>query len=330
LISFYFFVKAYHAIFNIHAQHIAILDEGSFVRPTDDVDMAMVAAMAKKTALEGAASVQRAAIQREIIQCSGSFATASKNEKNVKIWSMAVADKNDTNAAKIILDHELEHTASIGALAAMKNTILTGDNMGFVHVWGRKQKTFGIQNSWTTLHKLTPWRKNARHTPDQMLEQSIQALCFLDKGTYVSGTKSGTVRVWNNLETTEVYKKSASSVKVTSRMVTDIQKLPPVKDPNTAEECMAFSASFSDGRMVSMAMYPEDPSDNEKNELVMFHVYSNSSEHKSSDAINTIAVLKGGSGIIGSPLGPVLIAGDSNGHIKTLKPKWNSLTSVSV
>jgi len=284
----------------------------------------------KKTALEGAASVQHAAFQREIIQCSGSFATASKNEKNVKIWSIAVSDKTDENAAKIILDHELEHTASIGSLAAMKNTILAGDDMGIVHVWGRKQKIFGNQNSWTTLHKLTPWRKNARHTPDQMLEQSIQALCFLDKVTYVSGTKSGTVRVWNNLETTEVYKKSASSVKVTSKTVTDIQKLPPVKDPNTGEECMAFSASFSDGRMVSMAKYPEDPLENEKHELVMFHVYSNSSEHKSSDAINTIAVSKGGSDSIGSPLDPVLITGDSNGHIKTLKPKWNSLTSASV
>jgi len=34
--------------FERYVHHIAVLDEGSFVRPTDDVDMAMVAAMAKK------------------------------------------------------------------------------------------------------------------------------------------------------------------------------------------------------------------------------------------------------------------------------------------
>eukprot|EP00585_Thalassiosira_rotula_P010867 CAMPEP_0196138828 /NCGR_PEP_ID=MMETSP0910-20130528/6327_1 /TAXON_ID=49265 /ORGANISM="Thalassiosira rotula, Strain GSO102" /LENGTH=329 /DNA_ID=CAMNT_0041399485 /DNA_START=50 /DNA_END=1036 /DNA_ORIENTATION=+ len=54
--------------FERYVHSIGVLNEGSFVRPTDGVDMAMVAAMAKKTAWEGAASVQRAAIQREIIQ----------------------------------------------------------------------------------------------------------------------------------------------------------------------------------------------------------------------------------------------------------------------
>jgi len=254
--------------------------------------------------------------------------------------------------------HELEHDAPIESIAAMKNRILTGDVVGDVHVWvrGRRRSSlFGnknANNNWTKLRKLTPWKSDIVRTPEEMAEQSVKALCFLDGDTFVSGTKSGTVRVWNRIDPDAdfvVHKSRASSVKVTSRPVTDIRKLPLIRDPSTAEECMAFSVSFADGRMVSLALYPDDPMEEVKNnELVMFHVYRNSSssstaaataEHaESENAINAIAVLEdgsvgsssnnnNGSSSRSSSFNPVLIAGDENGSIQTLKPKWNSLSA---
>ena len=95
------------------------------------------------------------------------------------------------------------------------------------------------------------------------------------------------------------------SIKVTSKPVTDIRKLPLIKDPNTAEACMAFLALFNEGCMVSMVLYLDNPIKEVKNnELIMFHVYRNSSsllyaataKHAGSkNVINVIAVLEAGS-----------------------------------
>eukprot|EP00579_Thalassiosira_antarctica_P012142 CAMPEP_0201913016 /NCGR_PEP_ID=MMETSP0903-20130614/3537_1 /ASSEMBLY_ACC=CAM_ASM_000552 /TAXON_ID=420261 /ORGANISM="Thalassiosira antarctica, Strain CCMP982" /LENGTH=680 /DNA_ID=CAMNT_0048448107 /DNA_START=124 /DNA_END=2166 /DNA_ORIENTATION=- len=318
---------------------IEVLNEGSFVRPTDDVDMAMVTAMAKKTALEGAASVQRAAIQREIIECSGSFVTASKNDKNVNVWEMTVAEKreeNDTdeNVAEINRAHVLEHDVAIGAMAAVQDMILTGDVMGVVYMWGRKRRSFGSwsnNNSWTKLHKFIPWKRDVLRSSDEISEQSILKLCILGSGTFVSGTKSGKVRVWDTetAKTYEVYKKHATSIKVTSGSVSGIQKLPPVKDPNTGEECEAFSVASTDGRVMSMALYPQDSSKQVQNELVMFHVYDNSPTDDESKKVTAISSIANSEAVFppdskGTSCYPVLITGNGNGDIHLLKTQWSS------
>lgn len=318
-----------------------MLNEGLFVRPDDGVDMAMVTAVAKKTALEGAAYVQRAAFERKFIECSGSFATCSKNDKKVKIHCITVAKDSDENAAKINLEQVLEHSNFVEAMAAIKNTILAGDIVGVVHMWERKQRSlFGNKGSWEKVHEFSPWNKTrAVRTPEQMMAQSVEALCFLDKGTFVSGTKNGVVRVWPDIEALgdfEVHKKQACSVKVTSQSVTGIPKLPPVRDPNTGEKCLAFSVGFNDGRMVSMAMYPaeqvEASLNARKTELVMFHVYTNVCK-KETIGIGAIAVSEGLSGSNSTSFGsisPLLIAGDKNGEIKTIKPKWSSSSSAPI
>ena len=45
---------------------IAVVDDGSYVRPTDQVDMAMVKAVAKMTVKKGSSAVQQAAKQRQV------------------------------------------------------------------------------------------------------------------------------------------------------------------------------------------------------------------------------------------------------------------------
>mmetsp|Transcript_7001 Transcript_7001/g.15169 ORF Transcript_7001/g.15169 Transcript_7001/m.15169 type:complete len:597 (+) Transcript_7001:145-1935(+) len=319
--------------FERYVHSIGVLNEGSFVRPTDGVDMAMVAAMAKKTAWEGAASVQRAAIQREIIQCSGSFATSQKNDKNVNIWEMTVGENSDEDAAKINLADKLEHDTSIAAMAAVKNAILAGDIMGVVHMWGRKQSLFrswGNDGNWTKLHVFTPWKNNKGiRSPLEISEQSILNLCLLDGGTFVCGTRSGVVRVWDNTKAKDfvVYKKHATSLKVTSETVTGIQKLPSIKDPNTGEECMAFSVASSGGKVMSIALQRHSSSKQVQNGLHMFNMYSSplsfdGCTSMSVAAISSIAVSEVASAHNGKACDSVLIAGDGNGKVETLSTLW--------
>lgn len=317
---------------------IEVLNEGSFVRPTDDIDMAIVAAMAKKMALEGTPAVQRAAIQREIIECSGSFATASKNDKSVSLWNMTIAEKgeengSDKNVAEINLANVLKHDTAIGAMSAREDTIITGDEMGVVYMWERKQTRIGslggfASDGWEKVHKFTPWRNNVLYTPDEMSEQAILRLCILRNGTFVSGTISGKVRVWDDIESIdeyEVYKKHSNSANVvTSGSLTAIQCLPPVKDPNTREDCLAFSVASTDGNVRSMASYPQDRAKRLQNDLVMFHVYDNipsDNDSKIVIAVESIAVVH----TAADSSWPILIAGDGNGDIKTLKPEWHSV-----
>merc|ERR1712008_3219 len=144
-------------------------------------------------------------------------------------------------------------------MVAKPNVILTGDTMGVVFMWERKRKTFG-SSRWTKLHEFT-WKNGDLHSPSEISEQSIVSLCLLDSETFVCGTKSGVVRVWDNIGATtayEVRKKHTKSVRVTSELVSGIQKLPSVKDPSTGEECLAFSVASTDGHVKSLALYPQD------------------------------------------------------------------------
>lgn len=317
---------------------IEVLAEGSYVRPTDDIDMAMVAAVAKKTVLEGAASLQRAAVQREIIQCSGSFATLSRNDKKIMMWQMNVAEKSDENlppkdAAKIDCEEELEHEASIGTMTSSQNMILAGDTMGVVIMWKRSRQTtlnWGSKKSkWKKCHKFTPWKTGVLQTPEEVTRQSILKLCLLDKETFVIATRAGTVRVWDNIGSADGYevhrKNHTSSAKITSETVTDIRKLPPIEDPNTGESCLGFSVSSTDGHVMSMAVYPREFSVKRKSEdLVMFHVFDGGGSNATA-AIESIAVLPGYSSTNGDSFDSVLVTGDGIGNVKTLKPEWAAM-----
>jgi len=308
---------------------IEVIDEGSYVRPTDDIDMAMASAVIKKAALEGAAAVQRAARQREIIKCSGSFVTASQNDKDVSVWEMDIAEKGEggektreDNVATLSLAHVLEHDSAVTALAATRTRIFAGDVTGVVVLWERKEGLLSWARgggTWTKLHQFPPW-KRALASPTEKLEQSIVGLCALGEGTFVTGGKSGTVRVWDNFGTAKGYmvlkKGHANSVKFTSGTLTGIQKLPHAKNPNTGKECQAFAVASTDGRMACMALHPQESST--KNDLVMFH------EHGPLPiAIESIAVCE----VNDSPL-PVLVVGDGNGDINLVEPEWTAKTGV--
>eukprot|EP00578_Thalassiosira_sp_NH16_P009915 CAMPEP_0181117622 /NCGR_PEP_ID=MMETSP1071-20121207/22629_1 /TAXON_ID=35127 /ORGANISM="Thalassiosira sp., Strain NH16" /LENGTH=777 /DNA_ID=CAMNT_0023202039 /DNA_START=111 /DNA_END=2444 /DNA_ORIENTATION=+ len=319
---------------------IGVLHEGSFVRPTDEIDGAMLTAVGKQAVFKGAASVQRAAIQREIIECSGSFITASKNSSIVNVWDIHVVEKTEDssnqNVAKTNLGHALEHEASIQAMATMPDKILTGDIMGDVHLWEYTRNAFrAIRKNWTKQRKFTPWRGKGPHSPAKITENMVLHLCFLNKGRrFIAGSNSGVIRVWD-IEGTKkvdvVHKKDAQSVKVTQDSLSGICQLPSIEDPNTRQECLAFAVSSTDGRVVSMAVLQHPRSSKqERSELVIFD--TNDYSHNSNDgseaevAIHSIAALEATlpSGNSRNSHDPIIIAGDGNGSIHLSKPVWDS------
>ena len=288
------------------------------MRPTDDVDAAMLAAVAKKTALEGAASVQRAAFEREIIQCSGSFATASKGGRDVNVWEMTVAEKkesedhsDDMNVAQIKLANSLEHECAIQAIAVSEDRlmIITGDVVGDVFLWKyMRSSTFSLSKDWTKLCRYTPWKDNGRlYTPEEISKQSVVSLCILGEARFLAGSAGGKVRVWSIVDkpmSSSVYKNKSISANVTSETLSCVVTLPQIKDPKTRCERLAFAVSATDGRVVSLALNPKT------SELVVFDMnsYSSINESPNEGGIHSLAVC-GGS----------LIAGDGNGdlHIST-------------
>lgn len=176
----------------------------------------MVKAMAKKASFEGPTSMQQAASERSIIDCSGTFATSSKNGKTIKVWEMSVADskadgdsKTNKNVAKVCMVQELEHDAVIEAVEVADDgsSIIVGDVMGDVSLWNKSTSylsALGVTKSkrWTLIHKFT-WRGDMGvvHT-GEIFQHSITSLCFLDGSKFVSGTKEGMVQIWdgNNKE----------------------------------------------------------------------------------------------------------------------------------
>ena len=292
------------------------------MRPTDDIDAAMLTAVAKKTALEGAASVQRAAIQREIIDCSGAFATASKNGRDVNVWEMTVAERKETedcsddmNVAQIKLASALTHECAIQAITASKGSlIITGDVVGDVFLWKyMRSSSFSFSKDWTRLCRFTPWKENGRlYTPQEKAEQSIASLCLLGETRFVAGSKGGKVRVWPLTErpdSSSVYKNKAISANVTGETLSDVAKLPPIKDPRTQDECLAFAVSSIDGH-VAMALNPQT------NELAVFdknHCSPSIGETANESEADPISI---------AVLGETLISSDGNGDINLSTPVW--------
>ncbi len=277
--------------------------------------------------------------------CPGSFATLSRNDKKINMWEMTVADKSgedasDENCAQIKLVHHLEHDASIGAMTGRNNIMIAGDIMGVVVMWKRARRASIVSwgkggNNWTKIHKFTPWKPGSLTAPAEISKQSILKLCLLDNGTFVSGSKNGTIRVWDGIDAAkefEVHKKRhAHSMKVTGELISGIRRLPPVNDPNTGEGCLAFSVGSTDGHVMSMALYPRDPGERRGerrgDRLVMFHVYGNSPEDDDDggDDPEGVAAAVESIAVSGTVSRPVVVAGDCEGGIKTLSPTWKSV-----
>jgi WD40 repeat protein len=273
----------------------------------------MVKAMAKKTVFEGPTSMQQAAFERSIIQCSGVFATSSKNGKTIKVWEMSVVD-NKTNddsttnndLAKVCLVQELQHDAVIEAVDAAEDgcSIIVGDVMGDVFFWSKSKSylsAFGVTKSkrWTLIHKFT-WRDDIRVHTGEIFQRSITSLCFLD-GTkkFVSGTKEGMVQIWNGNTSGK-----SQTVRVAEQPVSCIQKL-SMNDPNVE----GFSVCCDGGRVVALTVKFEGE---DVIELDAFPVRTCNKEDGQSSVITTMKAIAAPCNVSRTAS---LIVGDDNGTI---------------
>jgi WD40 repeat protein len=117
---------------------IAIIEDGKYVRPTDKIDATMTVSMVRKSIVEGSTSVQKAAKERQIIECSCEFATITQKSKRVKLWCVTTCpEKEGGNVADVMMMHELKHDAVVQSITSMrgKGIILTGDSNGHVKLW---------------------------------------------------------------------------------------------------------------------------------------------------------------------------------------------------
>ena len=308
-------------------------------------------AMARKMFWKGAAAVQRAAAEREIIGCSGVFATASKNDKSVKIWDIGVADKDERNRssaasssggsgggkkdaaksksiAKITLLHELKHDSAIVALVSAgkgKNMILTGDTMGVVFLWEKVRSSMvSVQKTWTLIRTFTWMKDKGLYRPDTITKQSISFLSFLENETmFVVGTKSGVLSIWDvDNDKEKVYKNESIKLNVKSEPMTGIHKLPLIKDPTSDKSSPAFSASFEDGFIVSIAMLPNEDGASSYSPFIFHAMDYSSIYHEDDSEIGDVEEVNAVTSI--STSGQALIAGDMMGGVHTFIPTWSS------
>lgn len=261
---------------------IAVINAGSYVRPDAAVDWDMVSAVVKTGVKRGSMAVQRAATERHVLRCSAEFVSCSGKHRVIRVWKiLQVEDQEELgpndNVCEVSLSQDLEHDSVVESIAARGNDlILAGERMGNVVLWKRKSNckcgSPGLVELRTneTLPAIVflPHGKQANGTwsatrtfswipksdylrkVDECMALGITALAFVDDKYFVSGSRSGHVRVWSTEGTRkegEVSKEAAVSITgAHTGKVTRVQKGPPLSGFH-----VSFSSASSDGKTLS-------------------------------------------------------------------------------
>lgn len=297
--------------------------------------------------------MQQAAYNRSIIQCSGSFATSSKNGKVIKVWDMTVLDNKavaataeegeddssvtnimmKNNVAKVCLVQELQHDAAVEVIKATEDgqTIISGDVMGDIFLWRKSSSNKSLlsgfkgtnkSSSWSLIHKFT-WRDDIDskrgsgtgtiHAPDVILQHSITSLCFL----LDDGSKfvSGTKEGLVQIWNGNDNKLPPQTIRVAEVPLSSIQKLPSNDNDDKLE---GLSVCCADGSIVALKLVMEE---GEVVELDAFPVdcskseIGGGSESSAISSINSIALPCKDKMGPGTSSTVMLIAGDEKGNI---------------
>lgn len=316
---------------------IAIIDCGSYVRPTDKVDMAMAAAMAKKVVKEGSASVSRAAKERHIIGCSCEFASISRRHALVKVWSMKQVDndKDDDKlsllkgcSVKVEMVQELKHNAVVESMALVRkktsyrrlNELLTGDRMGVVRLWTKSAKNVllpGTNQVWSCTRTFCFGKKKDINicTATENMSSAITSLTYLQGDEmFVTGSRGGELRVWkigkkatgDTVSKEEMRIAGAHNAAVTAvRQGTCVEK-----------NVVSFTSASEDGKVLSFAV----PAAAKNSNPICFNAVNlnvaNRYIHAEPIAITAFSC-------VNTPNHPkgVLVAGTTNGCINVVTPQ---------
>lgn len=315
---------------------IAIIEEGSYVRPTDNVDWSMMAAMTKKAAKEGSNAVQRAAQERQIISCSCDFATITGASRSVKIWSVTHVDKNDDNevgpsqggnVAEAKLSQKLEHDNVVESVATLsgKSMLLAGDRMGCVTLWKGVKNVFkrGSPKVWQSI-RVFNWRhKHELHKIKECMQFGITSLSFLGDGFFVSGARGGDLRVWNvngsGAKDETVHNELIGLSGAHSTEVTSIITGRGVIESSSKEKMMTLFTCGKDGMVLSFVVNIEKPIPRSYNALNIGICGRYASEGESVSALSLSCLEEGNN--------TKLIVGGSCGSINILPQPHPSLES---
>lgn len=182
---------------------ICMVQQGSYVRPDDEIDFAMLRAAARKTLMAGSAGLQQAAREKHVIGCSCEFATITGHHNVVKLWSVNHIEhqegiKPGGNCAEVKLEQEIKNDIVIQALTALldEGVILTGDRMGNIKLWRGGKNMLGANKGWTCERTFNTKKKKLQ-TVDAVMDSSITALRFLSDDIFISGCRGGGLRMWN-------------------------------------------------------------------------------------------------------------------------------------
>jgi len=215
---------------------LVVLNEGTYVRPTDDIHMTTLLSVSKKAMALDTSVMQRASSRTETWECSGVFATASHRSCAVKIWCMDVEDSSKAgDATDTKLDQQLEHPDFVKSVFAVegKGMLLSGTIKGDVHLWRQSKSIVGANGTWSCerifhSHKKTP--EGQTLAENMMAAVSCLSFCGGDE-IVVAGTKNGLLRVWKTKGGQKDDKKGINSkalkIKNAHLMAaTSIQRLP--------------------------------------------------------------------------------------------------------
>jgi WD40 repeat protein len=237
---------------------------GSYFRPTDDVDWAMLAAVSKRAMKEGPSGVSRAAKDKHIIDCSCEFAAISGKHRDVRVWSMKNVDNQSQggNVAEVILVQELDHETTVDSVASLpgKGMILTGDRMGHLRLWRCRTNVFlpGSPRVYSCERSFS-WRlKSDLCSVNECMSFAVTSLAFISDDLVVSGTRGGVLRVWN-VEGTKtdgetVHKEVVNILGAHSSDITSIQKGCDMEDVKSGETRLTFSSASNDGKVLSFVV----------------------------------------------------------------------------
>jgi WD40 repeat protein len=230
---------------------IAMTEEGSYVRPTDNIDFAMLKAAARKTVIAGSAGLQQAAREKHIISCTCRFASITGHHNSVKIWSIQHSeDQNgieaEENCAEVTMDQELKSNIVVKSLSAAlgKGIILTGDRMGNIKLWRGGRGL--LDPSWTwTCERIFSWKKKTDLcSVGDAMNFAVSSITFLSDEIFVSGYRGGTLRLWKM----ESDKELVSINGAHNDEIVDIQ-LGCFEEKN-GEKRVSFASASSDGKVL--------------------------------------------------------------------------------
>ena len=235
---------------------IAMIEAGSYVRPDDDIDFAMLKAACRKTFMGGSAGLQQAAREKHILECSADFATITGHHKEVKIWSMKHIEQQEglklgDNCVEVTLDQEIKNDQVVQSLTSLieKGLILTGDRMGSIKIWHGGRNMMGGCKEWTCDRAFNT-KKTKLLSVDQTLELSVTALTFVTEDIFLSGSHGGVITLWDAGSQKELVKINGTH----KDEIVDIKLGRVEEQRKSSDTTIYFSSASSDAKVLSFIL----------------------------------------------------------------------------